>query len=196
MNHVDKALDQLDVNDIRFEELLNCLSEKELNLRADESSWSIAQHIQHLVIAGRQFSLTIKAATAEARKQGLVGEGPFSYNLLGRFFLKILEPPVSMRVKSPKAAVPEEFVAVEALKGEFTKMRRKLREACKECAGIDLGRVKARHPAQKMMNFNLAVWLEVAPSHERRHLWHIDNALSKLGLSLNSPNKLEGTDVS
>lgn len=181
-NIINAALDELSANSVRFTELLDRYSEEELNRRVDEDGWSVGQHIQHITRAGRQFALAMKVTVSDARKREILSDGPFGFDLRGRLFLKVLEPPVKARVKSPKPARPEEFVELETLKAELQKTRKKLTEVYQSSAGIDMRRVKMRHPLNRLMNFNFVSWLSIVPSHERRHLWHIDNTLVKLGL--------------
>lgn len=195
MNEVESALKELDDNSAKFTALFDGLSEEELNRRTDGSSWSIAQHIQHVTRAGRQFGLAMKVAITDARKRGLLSKGPFRPDFIGRLFLKALEPPVKLRVKSPKPAIPDELVAVETLNADFMKMRKKLKEVYLESAGIDLERLKMRHPLNRLLNFNFAVWLALVPSHERRHLWHIDNTIRNLGLALDKSEQRGQSDV-
>ena len=82
------------------------LTEDQFNWSPALGAWSIAECIDHLNVTARIYLPRIDEGIAEAVRQGLYGEGPFTHDLIGRWFIRIMEPPVGFKVKAPSPFQP------------------------------------------------------------------------------------------
>ena len=83
--------------------LVNPLSDEQFTWQPTPDSWSVAQCIEHLNVSARLYLPKLDEGIADAIRRGTYGEGPFAYNVIGRFFTALMEPPARMNVKAPKA---------------------------------------------------------------------------------------------
>ena len=109
-------------------------------------------------------------AIAQARAAGRLKRGPFVLGFFERMFLRVLEPPVRLRVKAPK-----KFVAVSQLSPEVTLARwaglqERLASCIRSADGLDLVAVRVKSVFGPI-SFSLNGTILILLAHERRHLW-------------------------
>jgi hypothetical protein len=114
-------------------------------------------------------------AIAQAIRRGMYGEGPFSYNVFGRFFTAAMEPPARFRVATPRAFQPpvgrrraEVMAAFRAYQVQFV-------DRLRQANGLDLARAKVRSPLYAWLRFSLGSGFALMLAHERRHVWQAQN---------------------
>src|SRR5829696_6658254 len=66
--------------------LVEPLTDEQFTWRPSPESWSVAECIDHLNTTARLYLPQLDEAIANAIRRGTYGEGPFSYNVIGRFF--------------------------------------------------------------------------------------------------------------
>ena len=152
------------------EELLADLSHAQLLLQPQPGKWSIANCVDHLIVAGSDSVSNIRNAIKEARTRRLFSVGPFRYGLLERWFVSQMEPPPKMRMKAPEAYAPIGRHPDDLLPG-FLLLQDQLLECIRESDGIDLSKVKVSNPISRLMRFSLGQEFALNAAHERRHLW-------------------------
>jgi DinB superfamily len=141
--------------------------------RPDAGSWSVAECLDHLAIANRVYLRAMQPAAERALAQGRRRRGPARPGLVGRWFIRTLEPPVKGRFKQkahqsirPRPAVPPDDAA-----RQFFASQDEVRAFLRRYADIDLAGVRFPNPFIRGVRFSLATGLHVIPAHERRHLW-------------------------
>src|SRR5918996_5798168 len=82
------------------------LSDAQFNWQPAPAAWSVAQCIDHLNITARQYLPSLDEGIADAIRRGQYAEGPFAYNWIGRLFVRTMEPPVRLKVKTPASFQP------------------------------------------------------------------------------------------
>lgn len=140
--------------------------------------WSAADCLAHLAQTVRLYNPKIEAAVAAAHKAGLKGTGPFSYGLLGKLFLWVLEPPVRMKVKAPPVFHPAKGVTAQQALDDMLTQHKEMLRLMEAADGLDLGRVKVQSPASDKLKFSLGAAFGSMAAHGRRHLWQAKQALS------------------
>jgi hypothetical protein len=156
---------------IDAERLLAGLDDACFNWRPSPDRWSIAQCVDHLVVSGRQSIYYIKEAINEARSKGLFGSGPFRYRFIERAFVKFMEPPPKLKVRSPRAYLPASEQQYELLVPDFLRLQDELIRLLEEADGIDLMKTRVQNPVTSLFSFSLGQEFALNAAHERRHLW-------------------------
>jgi hypothetical protein len=165
--------DQLDAAERDARLLVAGLTEQQGAWRADAGSWSVAECLDHLATGNRVYLRAMNEPAARARAKGRARRGPVVPGIIGRWFVRWLEPPVNPRLKGkaprtirPRTAPPlvDAFAAFATSQGE-------VRAFLRAYADLDLAGVRFPNPFVPGVRFSLATGLHVITAHERRHLW-------------------------
>lgn len=145
--------------------------------RHEPDSWSIAECLDHLATANRVYLRAMQPAADRARQQGHLRRGPARPGVLGRMFIKWMEPPVRprMRGKAPRLIRPRQQPPLENAYADFLAQQDQVRAFIDANGDIDLVGVTFPNPFVSGLRWSLATGLNVITSHERRHLWQAWN---------------------
>jgi hypothetical protein len=168
---VQDLLAALDANDVQAEELVRDLEDEPFNWRPDESSWSVAQCLDHLNAASRAYLPPMRAAVERARRKGAARRGPLHPGVVGRWFVATLEPPPKRRLPAPKKIVPAAHKGRAEVMAEWSRLQAEVKALLQESAGLDLNGTRFVNPFLSVIRFSLATGFQVIAAHERRHLW-------------------------
>jgi hypothetical protein len=133
--------------------------------------WSIAQCIDHLNVTARLYLPQLDEGIANAIRQGLYGEGPFKYWWLARMFVRMLEPPPRMRVRTPAAFEPPPLRTRHEIMAAFRAYQVQYVDRLRQANGLDLARARVRSPVVSWISVPLGSGFAAITAHERRHLW-------------------------
>jgi hypothetical protein len=170
---LEAALDDAE-RDMRA--LVAGMSESAGTWRAAPGSWSVAECLDHLATANRVYLRAMTPAAERALARGRVRRGPARPGVIGGWFVRQLEPPVTKRtLKAPRLIVPRVGPALADAGAEFLASQQEVRAFLERYAGIDLAGVGFANPFITGIRFSLATGLHVIAAHERRHLWQARN---------------------
>lgn len=149
------------------------LSAEQGSWRASPGSWSVAECLDHLATANRVYLDAMKRPGDQAIQQGRRRRGRARPGLLGRWFVRMLEPPVTPRFKgkSPRLILPRTAPPLGDAMDKFLASQENVRAFLRKCADVDLAGVRFPNPFVRGVRFSLATGLHVIAAHERRHLW-------------------------
>ncbi|OFW20364.1 MAG: hypothetical protein A3H97_20725 [Acidobacteria bacterium RIFCSPLOWO2_02_FULL_65_29] len=147
------------------------LSNDQFNWRPGSDRWSIAECLGHLNIAARLFMPTFDEAIARGRRRGMTAGGPFAYPLLQRSFVRLMEPPPVIRVRTPGAFAPVYGATSVTVMTDFFAWQAEFLERLKSADGLDLRRIRARSPVLPWLRYGLGIAFAAYLAHQRRHLW-------------------------
>jgi hypothetical protein len=162
-------------------DLLTRLDAEQLNWRLEPNRWSIGEHIAHLSLTNKQYVDAIDRAVREARGRGWTGSGPYRYGWFGNWFVRGMEPPPRMRVRTFRTLEPSRNRSGSDILREFIATQNGLIAALKTASGVDLGRAKFRSPFVRMLRLSVGQGFGAVLAHNRRHLWHARRILSAAG---------------
>jgi len=150
--------------------LVDGLTEQLGTWRADPGSWSVAECLDHLG-TGNCVYLRAMQPAAEGAVRSL--HRPARPGLIGRCFVRMLEPPVNPRfkLKAPRAIRPRVSPPLGDAFAQFLTSQEEVRTFLRKYADIDLAGVRFPNPFVRGIRFSLATGLHVLAAHERRHLW-------------------------
>src|SRR3954453_20530179 len=100
---VEQFRQQFDELSQNADVLVEALSDEQFGWQLTPTRWSVAQCIEHLNTTARLYLPHLDEAIANPIRRGPYGEGPYSYNIYGRFLTAVMEPPVRFKVASPPA---------------------------------------------------------------------------------------------
>jgi len=147
------------------------LTDEQFMWAADPGSWSVAQCIEHLNTTARLYLPELDEAIANAIRKGTYGEGPFSYNVFGRFFTAAMEPPARFKVRTQKPFLPPPARNRAEVMAAFRAYQVQFVDRLRQANGLDLARAKVRSPTHSWLRFSLGSGFALMLAHERRHLW-------------------------
>ena len=152
--------------------LVTGLTEETGTWRAEPGTWSVAECLDHLATANRVYLGAMQPAAERARADGRERKGPAMPGLVGRWFIRMLEPPVKpgSRGKAPKMIRPRLSPALDDAMSAFLASQDEVRAFLRTFSAIDLAGVRFVNPFVRGVRFSLATGLHVIAAHERRHL--------------------------
>ena len=158
--------------------LVDPLTDNQFVWSPGAGAWSVAQCLEHLNTTARLYLPQLDEAIANAIRRGTYGEGPFSYNVFGRFFTAAMEPPARFRVSSPKPFHPPAARPRSEVMAAFGAYQVQFMDRLRQANGLDLARAKVRSPTTPWLRFSLGSGFALMLAHERRHLWQARNVLA------------------
>lgn len=170
--HAELSEYRRQLRDVRAdaERLVEGLTDEQFNWSPAPGRWSIAECLDHLNSGWRVLDkLDRKIATAT--EQGLRGEGPYRHPLLGRLYVRLMEPPPKIRARSPKAYVPKPDQPVSAVAPRFLELQDEIIRRVIAADGLDLGGIRMSSPISRRFRMSLGQWFAFLAAHERRHIW-------------------------
>jgi len=155
--------------------LVDPLTDEQFLWQPNPGSWSIALCVEHLNTTARLYLPQLDEAIAIAIRRGMYGEGPFSYNVFGRFFTAAMEPPARFKVSAPRAFHPPLVRPRAEVTAAFRAYQVQFVDRLRQANGLDLARAKVRSPGYSWLRFSLGSGFALMLAHERRHLWQARN---------------------
>jgi hypothetical protein len=168
---IDDLRTQFESLSAQGDALVAALNDVQFTWQPQPAIWSVAQCIEHLNVTARLYLPKLDEAIADAIRRGVYGEGPFTYNWIGRFAVRSMEPPVRMRMRTPKTFQPPPSRTRHEIMAAFRAYQVQFVDRLRQANGLDLARAKVSSPASKWLRVPLGSGFALMTAHERRHLW-------------------------
>jgi hypothetical protein len=160
------------------ERIVGGLSGEALNWRPSPAKWSVGGHVAHMAIVNGPYIETITRCLAKARERGWMGDGPYRHGWFGPWFAGAMAPPPRKRWKTAPGMVPDPEVEGVDLLQFFRDCHGELARVAEEARGVDLGRARLSSAFMRILRFSAGSTFGVMLSHNRRHLWLIDELMA------------------
>ena len=136
-------------------------------------SWSVAQCLDHLASTNHVYLQAMTEAADRARGGGRPRRSPAKPGIVGRLFLKSIEPPVKplFRIRAPRSIQPRPTPPLADALARLKLSQNEARAFLSVYADLDLAGIRFANPFMPGARFSLATGLHVISAHERRHLW-------------------------
>jgi hypothetical protein len=158
-------------NSATARELFSGLSHAQLNWRAAPEKWSIAQCLDHLTVASREFEGYFSDALVRGRKKWPVSAGPaYRPSFIGGWLIKLVHPETGRNLTAPKIFRPAESSDIDEPLEKFLKQQERFIDYVRKTNGVDYNRTKLRSPVTPLMRYSLADAFVVTVVHGQRHL--------------------------
>jgi hypothetical protein len=175
-------LEQLEAIKSAGKEITAGLGDDQLNWRPAKDSWSIAECLQHLIVAVTKTLPAFDRAISEGRSKDQLAPGPFRYGWFSRMMVASMEPPPKFRMKAPRlmrVSVGGTYRGAEVL-AEFAAARDQLAGRVRQADGLDLAHVRTISPVNRLLRMPLGAYFDFIIAHDRRHLWQAKNIRNRL----------------
>lgn len=164
----------LSANDAAAKQLLDGLTEQQLNWQPSPTSWSIGQCFDHLCATTDLYLPPILAALKDKP------DSPVNEIALGSvsswFIRSFIEPsPNTKRAKAPSKIKPASSTSLSVL-DRFLSGNQSCRDLLLTARCKNVNRIRFWNPFIPGLRFTVAAGLEIIPAHQRRHLLQAQRA--------------------
>jgi hypothetical protein len=170
-----------DANERTARELVASLTEAHGTWHPAPGSWSVAECLDHLAFSNRVYIAAMQPPAAQARVAGRMRRRSALPGVLGGWFVKSLEPPVTRRMRAPRTIVPRPSPGLADAASTFFASHDQVVQFLRVYADIDLAATRFPNPFIRAIRFSLATGVHVLAAHERRHLWQASNVARLAG---------------
>jgi len=167
--------DALAASERHAREIVAGLTEAQGVWQPAPGSWSVAQCLDHLAVGNRLYVAAMEPPAERAKQAGRLRRRPALPGLVGGWFRKSLEPPVTRKMRAPRTIVPRPSPPLGDAANAFFASHDQFVQFLRRYADIDLAGVRFPNPFIRGLRFSLATGVHVLAAHERRHLWQADN---------------------
>ena len=157
--------------------LFTAHSENDLLRSPAKGGWSAAECLEHMTITSNRFLPTFAQAREKAVRESLHSSAPYSLDIVGGIFLKILEPPVRFGAPAPANLLPATPTSAKAALEAFLDSQNRIVKELDQSEGISMVNVKVTSPASSLVKYNLYSAYRILAAHQRRHLAQAAKAL-------------------
>jgi hypothetical protein len=144
------------------------LTDAQLNWKPNEPSWSIAQCLDHVIVADQQYFTPLKKAMDEAKPAA--EQKPFRASWTGRLYLRFAGPNGKIKFKAPKIFQPSNRTEGKVVLNDFAEHQRQLLALMKRANGLDLAGIKMTSPVSRFIRISLGECFSIMMAHEQRHI--------------------------
>ena len=167
---IGRMIDQLEEILVDARSLTDGLTPEQFNWKPDAARWSIGQCLEHITRTLLLYPAEIERMIEEARSRAAVAR-PYREGWFSRWFVRNLEPPPRMRVRTKRSVEPGSSLDRDAVIREFESAFAKLHELMLASDGLSLRHGRMRSPFAPVLRFTLGQVLAMNLAHARRHLW-------------------------
>jgi len=167
-----------------YQSLIQGLDDEQFNWRPEDERWSIAECIDHLIMVGSLMNKNIDEGIAKAEHSGLKSNGPFSYGLLGNWFVRAAggSPQARRRkLKAPSIYTPTSNHSLSRLNAAFDELQVEFIARLERANGLNLAKVKVPSPVTRLLRLSLGQWFALLAGHQERHLAQAQDVRERLG---------------
>ena len=152
--------------------LLTYTNEDALRKRPAPASWSALECVVHLNLATEAMLPGVRQAIEQAPARS---DQKYRLDFAGRLLAWSLEPPVFLKLKTPKLAQPVQSADLEPTLHEFERLHDELLGLVHASAGKAIDQQKMKSPFANM-HYNAYSAFRIIAAHDRRHLWQARKA--------------------
>lgn len=161
---------------------LEKLTDKELNWKAANDSWSVLECIEHLNLYGDFYIPEIASRIQQADKSDKSKD--FRSGFLGNYFAKSMLPQEHARkVKTFKDKDPSGSRLSRAVLQRFLEQQKQLLNLLNQAREVDLIKVKAAMSISSLIKFRLGDIFRVLVYHNERHIVQAAKVMAQMAKS-------------
>jgi len=164
-------LDEIEAIKRDVRELLDGLTDTQVRWRPDARGWSIAECLDHIVLAGEPYLPRIEQMVAEAKTRSERRQPPLRPGMFAGWFVRSMEPPPRLRMKTFHAMEPGSPRAVAEVQSSFLALYDRLAQLLRSANGAAPHGARTTSPFLRLLRLTLDQAVGLLTAHARRHLW-------------------------
>jgi hypothetical protein len=165
---IDDFRNQFEQLTAQADALTDPLSDEQFMWRPGRDCWSIGECLDHLNATARVYLPALDEGISEAIRRGVYGEGPFTYNWLGRLTVRFSD--TRLRLKASDDVQPTPGRTRREIVSAFRAYQVQYIDRLRQANGVDLARARVRMPITSWFRIPLGSGFAVMLAHSRRHL--------------------------
>ena len=150
--------------------LVEPLTDQQFTWQPEPGAWSVAQCIDHLNAAAREYLPKLDEGIANAIRRGQYTPGPYEYNWVGKLMVWSMKPTTRFRTRAPQAFLPAPDRRRSEIMAAFKAYQVQYVDRLRQSNGLDLGRARVTSPIVRWVRLPLGSAFALAVAHEKRHL--------------------------
>jgi hypothetical protein len=144
------------------------LSPSQLNWKPSANRWSVAQCFDHLLTTNQGYFPVIDDVLA-GKKRVFWERVPLLPKLAGRFFIKVLDPASTRKLRAPKGFQPTQSDIPKSVIGEFIDQQQQLMEKMRASEHLALEKIVITSPIAAVITYSLMDAYRIIVVHQQRH---------------------------
>lgn len=149
------------------------LNAKELGMRPDETKWSIAEILDHIIVLNTSYFPIFKSLREGSYRPPFTGRFRFLAAFFGNFILKSVQPNEVRKTKTMKIWVPNTNIDATRIMDRFKTHQEEIKDYLVTLKDIVSPEVIINSPANRKIVYTFGTTIEIILSHEERHLQQI-----------------------
>jgi hypothetical protein len=146
------------------------LTPAQLNWKPGEDRWSVAQCLEHLIVANKGYFSTLESIVKGERKPSLIERIPVLPKLWGKLVVKSQNPSNTRKYKAPKSFQPSQSNLRETIVNDFVDQQHRVMDFMKASRALDLEAIVITSPAVSFVTYSLMDAYRLIVVHEKRHI--------------------------
>jgi hypothetical protein len=171
-----------EIQAIRLEaRALGELTPEQFNWRPNPKRWSVGQCLEHIILTARIYPRKLEKMLAESQARQARGERPYVEGVITRWFVRAMEPPPVMRIRTVGEVDPPRNLDRDVVMANFEAVHDEIERVIRQSDGSSL--VHARGPSAfvSVLRFTVGQTMALSLGHARRHLWQARQVRSSPG---------------
>ena len=157
------------------------LSVEQLNWKPNDTSWSIAQCVEHLIITNNLYFQNIQKVADGTHSNNIFSMIPVIPLITGSLMKKLLGPDSFKKVKTFAMFKPSQSDISDDVLEKFAENQYRFINLMEQTKNLDVRKIKVAEPIGSAVNLRLVDAFEVLVVHEKRHLLQAKRVLGTAG---------------
>ncbi len=146
------------------------LSATQLNWKPSEERWSVAQCLEHLIVANKGFFPTFELIIKREYQTRAMERIPVFPTLWGKLIVNSQRPTSTRKYKAPKKFQPAQSNLAETIVKDFLHQQERVLDFMKASEGLDLSAVIITSPVVNFITYSMMDAYRLIVVHEQRHI--------------------------
>jgi hypothetical protein len=146
------------------------LTPAQLNWKPGEQRWSVAQCLEHLIVANQGFFPIFEAIVKGEHKTRTMERIPVLPKLWGKLIVSSQRPTSTRKYKAPKRFQPAQSKLRDTIVKDFVDQQERVLEFMKASKGLDLNALIITSPVASFITYSLMDAYRLIVVHEQRHI--------------------------
>ncbi len=163
-----------------FKDRFQHLEEREMNLKPTSGAWSIAQHIDHLIIINNSYFPILEKMQCEGYRPPVLARISFLHHFFGKMILKSVQPETLKKTRTFPVWEPGTTQVGNDILHRFEVNQQALAAKIEQSRALLESRAILHSPASKYIFYPLETTFDILIVHEKRHFLQAEKLLEDI----------------